>query len=324
MDSSIGRCVKMLLSVVVPVYNVEEYLTKCMESILKQTYKDFEVILVNDGSTDSSAEICNSFAVKDKRIKVIHKENGGLSSARNTGIQNAKGKYIAFIDSDDYITKDSFEVLINEAIEYDLDIVCGNRIIVYTDKQIKPKQRLCKKIYSGEDFLCENLKNNSMPMCAPYNIYKRELICNNNILFKEGLLHEDELWTPQIFLKATRVKAVDIYFYIHIIRTGSITQGKNKEKNAKDLIYICYELEKIYSRVKNRKNKKVLNDNLLTLYLNAINIGNLFNTSFAKKGFLIGKALGFKSSLKAWLFIINKRLYRVLNRIRKNLPVEGK
>jgi glycosyltransferase involved in cell wall biosynthesis len=305
----------MLLSVVVPVYNVEEYLTKCVNSILEQTYKEFEIILVNDGSTDNSPEICNIFAVKDSRVKVIHKENGGLSSARNAGILASKGKYVVFIDSDDYIIENSFEILLNESIKYDLDIVCGNRIISYPYKSMKPKQRIIDKVYSGEDFLCENIVNNSMPMCAPYNIYKRELICDNGMYFKDGLLHEDELWTPQIFLKATKVKAVNIYFYIHIIRTGSITQSENKEKNAKDLVSICYELENIYRRVTNRKNRKVLNDNLMTLYLNAINIGNLYYTPFSKKGFLIGKALGVKSTIKAILFIINRRLYRLINRI---------
>ena len=101
-----------MISVIVPIYNVEKYLIKCIESIINQTYKDLEIILVDDGSTDSSGKICDEFATKDNRIKVIHKKNGGLSSARNIGLDICKGNYISFIDSDDYIELDMYEKMI--------------------------------------------------------------------------------------------------------------------------------------------------------------------------------------------------------------------
>ena len=106
------------ISIIVPVYNVEKYLKRCIDSILNQSFTDFELILVDDGSTDNSGEIIDEYAIKDERIKVIHKENGGLSSARNVGIEYSKGNYIAFVDSDDYINKNMYKILYKNAIKY--------------------------------------------------------------------------------------------------------------------------------------------------------------------------------------------------------------
>lgn len=114
-----------LLSVIIPVYNVEEYLAKCVDSILNQTYRNLEVILVNDGSKDGSGSICDDFVQKDSRVRVIHKENGGLSSARNAGMDAAKGEYISFIDSDDWIETDSYEHLLGLMEKYQVKLVCG-------------------------------------------------------------------------------------------------------------------------------------------------------------------------------------------------------
>lgn len=111
-----------MISVIVPVYNVEKYLDKCVQSILKQTYKDFELILVDDGSPDNSPQMCDEYAQKDKRVKVIHKANGGLSDARNVGTLNASGQYVTYIDSDDYVSNDYLEVLNWLIIKYNADI----------------------------------------------------------------------------------------------------------------------------------------------------------------------------------------------------------
>ena len=120
-----------LISIVVPIYNVEKYLEKCINSIIIQTYKNIEIILVNDGSTDSSGKICDIYLKIDKRIKVVHKKNGGLSDARNVGIENAKGKYIAFIDSDDFLDSDFIEILYNLIIEYNADVSCCKCNVIY-------------------------------------------------------------------------------------------------------------------------------------------------------------------------------------------------
>ena len=120
-----------LISVVVPIYNVENYIKKCVDSILSQTYKNLEIILVDDGSPDNCPQICDEYAQKDNRIKVIHKENGGLSDARNAGIDISKGKFITFIDSDDYIEKDYVEVLYNSIKENASDMAIGSHKAIY-------------------------------------------------------------------------------------------------------------------------------------------------------------------------------------------------
>ena len=125
-----------LISVVVPVYNVEKYIDKCINSIINQTYKNLEIILVDDGSPDNCGNICDEYAKKDNRIIVIHKENGGLSDARNTGIEVSKGKYITFIDSDDYISDNYVSFLYNLIIEYKADISIGKHYVLYENGEI--------------------------------------------------------------------------------------------------------------------------------------------------------------------------------------------
>ena len=125
-----------LISVIVPVYNVENYLPRCLDSIINQTYTNLEILLVDDGATDNSGKLCDEYAQKDNRIRVFHKENGGVSSARNMGLDNATGEYIAFVDSDDYIDKCMYEIMLNSSVQNNADIVvCG-----YLSQSIKTKK----------------------------------------------------------------------------------------------------------------------------------------------------------------------------------------
>ena len=210
----------VLLSIVVPVYDVEQYLPRCIDSILKQSFTDFELILVNDGSPDNCPIICDEYADKDDRIKVIHKENGGLSDARNTGINKARGKYISFIDSDDFIVENAYEVLISQAEKKSLDIVTGAAIEYYAENNQKPKgikRSFTNEVMSGIDFLKKSYDEGAMVHCVVSSIYSSALIKDNNLFFKKGILHEDNLWTPQVFLKAERVMYYDIDFYMHFL-----------------------------------------------------------------------------------------------------------
>lgn len=134
------------ISIIVPVYKVEPYLRKCVDSILAQTFTNFEVILVDDGSPDNSGKICDEYAIKDSRVRVIHKENGGLSSARNAGIDIARGKYLGFVDSDDYIAEDMYEVLYENLKFYDADI-SSVEIIPFRDDKYENTSKEKKKFY---------------------------------------------------------------------------------------------------------------------------------------------------------------------------------
>lgn len=182
-----------LVSVVVPVYKVENVLHYCIDSILNQTFKDFELILIDDGSPDSSGKICDEYAIKDKRVRVIHKENEGVSVARNTGIELAKGKYICFVDSDDYIQSDYLEKLILAKKSYNSceNIWCKMRIVNDYKHNLDLEYINCKEdMYSVKDIMTLHEKwLDAGPVCK---LYDKDLIINNNIRFNQNLsLGED-------------------------------------------------------------------------------------------------------------------------------------
>lgn len=189
-----------LVSIVVPVYNAEKYLQRCCESVLNQSYKQIELILVDDGSTDNSLEICESFKKQDARVKVVHKENGGVSSARNKGIEVAVGEFIMFVDSDDWIDFDTVEVLINLALHNGTDIVVYSLLNEYPNIQY-PLQ-IDDAVMSINDIInsYKLIKNPDAILCSVCNkLYKREIIIKNNIKFLDNIkFGEDFIFNSQI------------------------------------------------------------------------------------------------------------------------------
>ncbi|GHH98659.1 glycosyltransferase [Neobacillus kokaensis] len=210
-----------LISVIVPVFNVEKYLSKCIDSILNQTYKNLEIILVNDGSKDSCAEICENYAKLDDRIRVIHKENGGLSSARNAGLKIAKGEFIGFVDSDDWVDKDMYEILISKAIHTDADIVeCKIRYIFKDHSEGHDTLELieCDNITALNYFL-SNYR--FFKPVVVNKLYKRKIF--NNLNFKEGYIHEDGFFTYQALFSARKILYIGLTKYNYLQgRDGSI------------------------------------------------------------------------------------------------------
>ena len=212
-----------LISIIVPIYNVEEYLENCLISIQNQTYKNIEVLMVNDGSKDDSISIMERFANNDKRFVVIRKENGGLSDARNFGMDYAKGQYFLFIDGDDIIEKEMVEVMLGKAITEDCEIVACDMLYQYPDGS--------SKLASGGSFtkasFSENhdliLVNNS----ACNKLYHRSLF--DDISFIKGLWYEDLATIPVLLAKANSVYKVDAPYYIYVQRGGSIVHTANKK-----------------------------------------------------------------------------------------------
>lgn len=211
------------ISIIVPVYNVEQYLEKCVDSILNQTFKDFELILVDDGSPDNSGAICDQYAEKDSRVRVIHKENGGLSDARNAGIEAARGKYLGFIDSDDYIADDMYELLYNNIIEENADLsICG---IYDVYKENAPKilpefRKVCTK---GE-MIKMILEAKLVSVHAVNKLYKRDIF--KTIRYPVGIITEDAAIIFQVLDRCKKI-IVDTnqkYFYFH--RDESISSKK--------------------------------------------------------------------------------------------------
>ena len=174
------------------------------------------------------------------------------------------------------------------------------------------KRSFPKKIMNGLEFLKRSYKERAMAHCVQYSIYKTKLIKDYKIMFKKGILHEDNLWTPQVFLKAKRVMYYDLDFYMHFQREGSITNRKDKTKNGIDILSTCYELAEIYKDIKDREAKRVLNDVLVSSYLRAVCIGNLTSRKYINlidRKFLLGKSLRIKNKIKVGIFFINPILY---------------
>ncbi len=217
-----------MISVVVPVYNVENYIERCLDSILNQTYRDLEIILVDDGSTDNSGRICDEYEKSDSRIKVIHRENGGLSAARNTGIKASCGEYLIFIDSDDYIHPKMLEILAGNLINNQSDIaICGFKKI-YDDEvtEYEEKPGTTISIYSGRE-ACLNMYDDRlavMTVVAWNKLYKRSLF--ENIFYPEGKIHEDEFTTYKLLYNSGRVVYFDGELYYYVQRKGSITNDE--------------------------------------------------------------------------------------------------
>jgi len=207
---------KPYLSIIVPVYKVEQYIEECIKSILRQTFIDFELILVDDGSPDNCGKICDIWAQKDARIKVIHQENGGLSAARNAGLKIATGKFIAFVDSDDIIAPNMYQVLLEKQQQFNADIAkCGYTEFI-DDKNIKIVNFKRQNVFDND-----NTKEKLLPLyfegvlyiIVCNAIYKRELVLK--VLFPEGFINEDQYASGMYLYYANRLVVVDdaLYFY---------------------------------------------------------------------------------------------------------------
>ena len=221
------------ISIIIPIYNVEQFLPKCLDSIINQTYQDLEIILVNDGSTDTCPQICEDYAINDNRIKVIHKENGGLSDARNAGYKVVTGDYLAFVDSDDLISLDFYDRLLKIAIERNADIV-ESRILRFTnEKDLQNLQQDNRVVEFETEKALEFLMKEQLKQVVWNKLYKTNLV--NNLLFEKGKIHEDEFWTYQIFARAKKIVKTNYPLYFYRQQSDSIMAEKYSVKRLSGL-----------------------------------------------------------------------------------------
>lgn len=214
-----------IISIIVPIYNVEEYLPKCIDSILNQTYKELEVILVDDGSPDSCGKICDRYAKKDERVKVIHQKNGGLSAARNSGLDCANGEYIGFVDSDDYIEPEMYEKLLEAIIKNKCAMSICNVNYVFEDGKIIPKNLKAKdEVFEFADAIREMNTYEKFDMGVWSKLFKKELF--ESIRFPVGKLSEDFYIMYRIFDRAQKVSYISETLYNYLQRTSSLTRNK--------------------------------------------------------------------------------------------------
>lgn len=271
--------VSIKISIIIPVYNVERHLSACVDSVINQTLNEIEIILVNDGSTDNSSEICDEYALKDNRISVIHKKNGGLSDARNTGLKKARGEFICFLDSDDWIDKNMLAEYYSAAYKDNADIVVSGIIIEYVHEGYKIDKRLrsmvCKSSQITESILeCEE-KGLFNPVCN--KLYKSSLLKAMDIYFeKNGMPAEDLLFNCEVFKSVSTIVLIDKAYY-HYMRRNEETlvtryydnyyEKVNDFFNARKELYEHYEiLDNIGERQFNKSYLGYLHGSIKNLY----------------------------------------------------------
>ena len=231
------------VSIIVPVYNVGKYLLDCIKSLIKQTYKNIEVILVDDGSVDKSSAICDEYAEIDSRIKVIHKQNGGLSSARNAGLTVASGDYVMFVDGDDYLALNTVEIIINLALKNDVDLIqfdyletneeYNNNINndTYNYEIISDTKLMFQKLYA--------IGGAAASACTKF--YKKELFCD--LSFREGIIHEDEYFTTRLLQKVKNAIYINNKLYFYVMRQNSIVKSSFSPKRFDSLVVSSDRME---------------------------------------------------------------------------------
>lgn len=209
-----------MISVIVPVYNVEKYLERCVKTIAAQTYKDLEILLIDDGSTDKSGEMCDDFQQTDSRIKAFHKQNGGLSDARNYGIEHSAGEFISFVDSDDYIDEKMLETLHRLITENDADLAVCSAMDVFEGKEVTQVKEIKEFNLNKVESYKYMLRGDGIPS-ACNKLYKRQTV--GNVRFPVGKLYEDGFFTPQILKKVEKTAVTSKPMYYYFRRADSIT-----------------------------------------------------------------------------------------------------
>lgn len=312
---------KELISVIVPVYNVQKYLEKCIESILSQTYKNIEIILIDDGSTDNSGKICDECVERDSRIRVIHQKNKGLSAARNRGIECSKGKYIVFIDSDDYIHNRMIEILYQAIIENHAELaICDFKYVYEYNKDEKEiVSPIQNEVLNNNEVIEKLFEKNAWYYIVAWNkLYKKELW--DNIRFPVGYIHEDEAVIHHILIKCKKVVTVKqkLYYYRQII--NSITHTKNAKRT--DWYFALADRLVFLERKVSEKNIKILAYQFWNPYLEDFfkyfnDKKNALYTKRMKKS--LGRVLpvmvriGYftiKDALSIVIFLVNPKIYK--------------
>lgn len=270
-----------MVSIIIPAYNVEKYIERCIRSAMNQTLKNIEIIVINDGSKDKTQKIIESLQVEDNRIKLVNKKNGGLSSARNRGIIEAKGEYIQHLDGDDWIEKETCEELYKLAKKEDLDIVISDFYKDYDNgKLVKIKSfKFEENIILNSNICLKELSENNINVNIWMKFIKKEIYIKNNIQHLEGInLGEDLVTTPKLIGVSNRIMKKNKAYYHYIYNPKSITNNKFSQKIGE--IFICFdELEKFF------KDRKIENYQLKILKAN--HLSNFFyNTPLKEKKYM--------------------------------------
>lgn len=330
MSCLLNQSRKPQVSIIIPVFNTARYLKQCFDSVLCQDIEK-QVIIVNDGSTDESPIIISDYARQYAEIIVVNKVNGGLSSARNAGLEIAKGKFIGFVDSDDWIKENALKILINTAEEDNLDILAFEPILYYDENNMVPGSRntkLSHKIFDGEDFFNSSIRYRSLQVPVCFHLFRRELLDKNRFRFVEGIYHEDWQFTPRTYFKAKRIKYINKNLYYYRKGVTSIT-AKTTLKHIRDLFFVAEELLNLEVS-ENLKSKRFLVEHVLGIYFSLLRISShdvelshfvikqfqeIKLRTFALTNFILTTSL--RTKFQILLLSLNVKLYILLVRIVK-------
>lgn len=306
------QIVQNKVSIIVPVYKVERELDRCVQSLFKQTYNNLEIILVDDGSPDKCPELCENYAEMDKRVKVIHKENGGLSDARNAGLKQATGEYILYVDSDDYIDLDTCERFIKAAGNQKIDIIVGNAIMEKSDgKEMMIHSATPSGItYTAKQFIMSAVKAYQWYAPAWLNMYRRDFLLDNQLYFKKGIYFEDVQMLPRIFLQAKKITCIDGTFYHYIIRENSIMTSQKDEKKKNDSIQNLKEWKEQFDLVDDVDLKECLYGMLVKMYIHECSQYGITTKEIEGMDarFILRNSLNYRERLKATMWLCFPRL----------------
>jgi len=309
-------------SIIVPIYNVAYYngenlFTKCMQSILAQTYRNIEVVLVDDGSTDDASQQCDAYAKADPRVVVIHKANGGLSSARNMGLRRATGEYIVFVDADDELNTRSCEVFAKIILQYpNIDIISSDVMVLKKGRisyMMKFTSTQNGSVENGVDYLKLQLRNRSLHPVAVSHIVRRDYLLDNMLFFSEDIfVNEDTQWTSLLFLPAKKVISSGFVHYYYLLLDNSLSNPQSNKERFMGTLSYCYDLERQFLLITDTELRTLLMAYICNLWLYAFRKGGFYKKRYKHiihKDFVAGKAIHYKDKIWVFIFRISPVLY---------------
>lgn len=310
-----------LVSIVIPIYKVERFLPACIDSVLAQSYTNLEILLVDDGSPDNCPRICDAYAAKDARIRVIHQQNGGLSRARNAGLAATTGKYVYFLDSDDLLVDEAIGLLVQRAEETESDIVFFESLLISEDGSAHPDQDAHRRKHDydtpmrGADMLARLVSNEEFMAPVPYLFLRRDFMQNRS--FEPDLLYEDVLFSFFAFLDAARTVGLNLPLYRYRVRGGSIMTGGASRKHFSSLLAIYRAIEARLTDADDTVKAAILPE-LATLQQAEVHLYHRLSAADRKhaaeahRGFLRGIAASDYAKAAPQLFAVNERKIQLI------------
>lgn len=305
------------ISAIIPVYNTERELPRCLDSVLGQAFEGLEVIAVDDGSVDGSVAVCAHYAQRDARVRVLSVPHGGAGAARNAGLDAARGAYVLFLDSDDALEEGTLSALFAAAQAEGLDIVrCCRSIEEGGGARVEARRaRLPREVLTGAVFFREAVERSAYSCHVGTGLFRRAFLAEAAIRFPEGIVCEDELFMPAALLRARRVRYIDRCLYRHIMREGSVMRG-DPERRGRDMVRIARALADMSPLVP-EDCRRAWERNLLGKYFCGYTLGRLYRRAqreaLPERGFALRHAHGAKDALRACLCEMHGPLFCALN-----------